>query len=36
MSIGGRFGPRDCAETANTHITLLDFQPAPLLGGVWR
>jgi predicted dehydrogenase len=31
MSIGGRFGPRDCAETANTHITLLDFQPAPLL-----
>jgi predicted dehydrogenase len=31
MSIGGRFGPRDCAETANTHIALLDFQPAPLI-----
>jgi predicted dehydrogenase len=31
MSIGGRFGPHDCGETANTHITLLDFQPAPLI-----
>jgi predicted dehydrogenase len=31
LSIGGRFGPRDCAETANTHIALLDFQPAPLI-----
>jgi predicted dehydrogenase len=31
MSIGGRFGPRDCAETANTQIALLDFQPAPLI-----
>jgi predicted dehydrogenase len=31
MSIGGRFGKHDCAETANTHIALLDFQPAPLI-----
>src|SRR3984957_10678249 len=31
MSIGGRFGFRDCGETANTHIALLDFQPAPLI-----
>jgi predicted dehydrogenase len=31
MSIGGRFGLHDCAETANTHIALFDFQPAPLI-----
>ena len=31
MSIGGRFGFDDCGETANTHIALLDYQPAPLL-----
>jgi hypothetical protein len=31
MSIGGRFAFHDCGETANTHITLLDFQPAPLI-----
>jgi predicted dehydrogenase len=31
LSIGGRFGLHDCAETANTHIALLDFQPAPLI-----
>jgi predicted dehydrogenase len=31
MSIGGRLGVRDCGETANTHITLLDYQPAPLI-----
>ncbi len=31
MSIGGRFGAHDCAETANTHIALLDFRPAPLI-----
>ncbi len=31
MSIGGRFGPHDCAETANTHIALFDFEPAPLI-----
>ena len=31
MSIGGRFNFRDCGETANTHIALLDFQPAPLI-----
>ncbi len=31
MSIGGRFGLPDCGETANTHIALLDFQPAPLI-----
>jgi hypothetical protein len=31
LSIGGRFGFHDCGETANTHIALLDFQPAPLI-----
>lgn len=31
MSIGGRFGFDDAAETANTQIALLDFQPAPLI-----
>ncbi len=31
MSIGGRFGFHDCGETANTHIALFDFQPAPLI-----
>jgi predicted dehydrogenase len=31
LSIGGRFAVHDCAETANTHIALFDFQPAPLI-----
>ena len=31
MSVGGRLGFHDCGETANTHIALLDFQPAPLI-----
>jgi hypothetical protein len=31
MSIGGRLGPHDCGETADTHITLFDFRPAPLI-----
>ena len=31
MSIGGRLAFHDCGETANTHIALLDFQPAPLI-----
>jgi predicted dehydrogenase len=31
LSIGGRFAFNDCGETANTHITLLDYQPAPLI-----
>ncbi len=31
MSIGGRFAFDDCGETANTHIALLDFQPAALI-----
>jgi hypothetical protein len=31
ISIGGRFAFNDCGETANTHIALLDYQPAPLL-----
>ena len=31
MSIGGRFAFNDCGETANTHIALLDYQPAPIL-----
>jgi predicted dehydrogenase len=31
MSIGGRFAFNDCGETANTHIALLDYKPAPLI-----
>jgi len=31
LSIGGRFGFDDSAETANTQIVLLDYRPAPLL-----
>jgi hypothetical protein len=31
ISIGGRLGFDDCGETANTHIALLDYQPAPLI-----
>jgi predicted dehydrogenase len=31
LSIGGRFAFHDCGETANTHIALFDFQPAPLI-----
>ena len=31
ISIGGRFAFNDCGETANTHIALLDYQPAPLI-----
>lgn len=31
ISIGGRFAFNDCGETANTHLTLLDYQPAPIL-----
>src|SRR5437016_12641937 len=31
MSIGGRFAFNDCGETANTHIALFDYQPAPLI-----
>ncbi len=31
MSIGGRFAFDDCGETANTHIALLDYQPAPVI-----
>jgi predicted dehydrogenase len=31
LSIGGRFAFKDCGETANTHLALLDFEPAPIL-----
>jgi hypothetical protein len=31
LSIGGRFAFNDCGETANTHIALFDYQPAPLI-----
>ena len=31
MSIGGRLAFNDCGETANTHIALFDYQPAPLI-----
>jgi predicted dehydrogenase len=31
MSIGGRLAFNDCGETANTHIALFDYRPAPLI-----
>src|SRR2546422_4185659 len=31
MSIGGRLAFNDCGETANTHVALFDYQPAPLI-----
>jgi predicted dehydrogenase len=31
MSIGGRFGKPDCAETANTQIAILDFESVPMI-----
>ena len=31
MSIGGRFGYLDDGETPNTQITILDYQPAPII-----
>ena len=31
MSIGGRFGKPDCAETANTQVAIFDYEPAPLV-----
>jgi predicted dehydrogenase len=31
MSIGGRFGKPDCAETADTHIAIFDYDPLPLV-----
>jgi predicted dehydrogenase len=31
LSIGGRFAFDDCGQTANTHIALFDYQPAPLI-----
>jgi len=31
MSIGGRFGYDDDAETANTQIAILDYEPAPII-----
>src|SRR6185437_1586884 len=31
LSIGGRLGFGDGGETANTHIALLDYRPAPLI-----
>ena len=31
MSIGGRFGFDDSAETPNTQIAIMDYQPAPLI-----
>jgi predicted dehydrogenase len=31
ISIAGRFGVNDCAETPNTHIAFFDYQPAPIL-----
>ncbi len=38
ISIGGRFGFDDAGETPNTHIALLDYQPAPLICEIrnWR
>ena len=31
VSIGGRFGKPDCAETANTQVAIFDYEPAPLI-----
>ena len=31
LSVGGRFAFHDGGETANTHIALFDYQPAPLI-----
>jgi predicted dehydrogenase len=31
MSVGGRFGKRDSAETANTQVAIFDYEPAPLI-----
>jgi predicted dehydrogenase len=31
LSIGGRFGPADDGQTANTQLVWLDYQPAPLI-----
>jgi predicted dehydrogenase len=31
LSIGGRFGVDDHAETPNTQIAILDYQPAPMI-----
>jgi predicted dehydrogenase len=31
MSIGGRLAFNDCGQTANTHIALFDYRPAPLI-----
>jgi len=31
LSIGGRFAFNDCGETANTHLALFDYQPAPII-----
>jgi len=31
LSLGGRFGVDDAAETPNTQLTVLDYQPAPIL-----
>ena len=31
MSIGGRFGEPDSAETANTQVAIFDYEPAPLI-----
>ena len=31
LSLGGRFGVDDSAQTPNTQLTVLDYQPAPIL-----
>ncbi len=31
VSLGGRFGPADDGQTANTQIVWLDYQPAPMI-----
>jgi predicted dehydrogenase len=31
LSIGGRFGVDDAAETPNTHIAIFDYHPAPMI-----
>lgn len=31
LSLGGRFGYEDDAETPNTHVAILDYEPAPII-----
>ena len=36
LTIGGRFGVDDCAETPNTEIVLLGYEPAPIIVEIYN